>query len=178
MGKIAKLLKLKLEKLIIATFESYYGMSQTAIVYGTAGDDSPPLDDERIALIKIDGQGKYAVVGTLLQSQGAKQGEKILFSRDADGKLAAAISLLNDGKITLNGKDITVTAENSLGIDGQSINLGNAKTAKAAARKDDQVKVTIPAGTVLVAADAGVPNPFPIELTGTIQAGSNKVVIE
>lgn len=55
---------------------------------------------------------------------------------------------------------------------------------KGAARKDDQVKVTIPAGTVIVAvsggagaAAVGTPNPDPIELTGTITAGSGVVKV-
>lgn len=43
------------------------------------------------------------------------------------------------------------------------------------ARMNDTVKVTVPAGTFLTAAQAGVPNPAPVDLTGTITSGSSKL---
>lgn len=46
-----------------------------------------------------------------------------------------------------------------------------------AARVGDKVKVTIPANTFLVSADAGVKNPAPVEVEGTVQEGSGTVLI-
>lgn len=48
---------------------------------------------------------------------------------------------------------------------------------KGAARVGDKVKVTIPANTFLVSADAGVKNPAPVEVEGTVQEGSGTVLI-
>ncbi len=55
--------------------------------------------------------------------------------------------------------------------------LALANGTKGAARVDDEVEVTIPTGTFLVAATAGVLNPSPVKVTGKITAGSSKVVI-
>jgi hypothetical protein len=48
------------------------------------------------------------------------------------------------------------------------------------ARKTDEVRVTIPPGTVMVPNPAGgppIPNPVPITLNGTITGGSSKVKV-
>jgi hypothetical protein len=55
-------------------------------------------------------------------------------------------------------------------VDGKT-DLGSAATL-GIARKTDAVEVTIPAGTFLVSADAGVLNPLPVVVTGTITAAS------
>ena len=47
------------------------------------------------------------------------------------------------------------------------------KLLKDSARKGDSVQVTIPTGTFLVAATAGVPNPAPVIVTGEITSGSD-----
>lgn len=49
--------------------------------------------------------------------------------------------------------------------------------SKGAARKDDSVEVTIPAGTFLIAAQAGVPNSAPIKVQGKITSSSDSVKI-
>jgi len=48
---------------------------------------------------------------------------------------------------------------------------------EAAARVNDEVEVTIPANSFLVAAQAGVMNPAPVTVTGRITSGSTRVVI-
>ena len=62
-------------------------------------------------------------------------------------------------------------------LDGQKVNIADGAAGQKAARKGDKVKVTIPAGTFLVAAQAGVANAAPIEVEGTITQGSADVVI-
>lgn len=51
----------------------------------------------------------------------------------------------------------------------------NAAGKQPVARKTDPVRVTIPPGTVVIAAPGGTVNPTPIELDGTIQDGSSSV---
>lgn len=99
MGRIGRLITTKIEKFIVQTVESYMGANVTAETFAPSGDDSPPLPDDRIILVSVDGSGNLAAAGVLSVSQGAKAGEKILYSRDKDGRVKAAISLLNDGKI-------------------------------------------------------------------------------
>jgi hypothetical protein len=83
--------------------EAVKGDTRRAFLYGSVGDNSVPLGNERFALIKVDGTGKYATVAVLMKSQGALPGEKILYSRDPDGEIAAMISMLNDKSIELRG---------------------------------------------------------------------------
>ncbi len=49
--------------------------------------------------------------------------------------------------------------------------------SKGAAREDDQVEVTIPAGTFLTAAQLGVPNAAPVKVQGKITSASGTVKI-
>lgn len=66
-----------------------------------------------------------------------------------------------DGNVTINAKgDVTIN-------DG----------SKGAARQDDSVEVTIPSGTFLTAAQAGVPNAAPVKVQGTITSASETVKI-
>lgn len=58
----------------------------------------------------------------------------------------------------------------SLKENGQ-IHLGD--NGEFIAREGDPVQVTIPSGTFLVSADAGVLNPSPVNVTGTITSGSS-----
>lgn len=63
--------------------------------------------------------------------------------------------------------------EYSIDTDKIVLNSGTS----GASRKGDKVTVTIPAGTVIIGASEGVPNPTPITLEGTIEAGSGTVFI-
>jgi hypothetical protein len=99
MGRIGKLIKTEIEKFIIATVETRFKYNQTADFYAASGDDAPPLEKDRIALVGIDGTGNFAAIGVLMVSQGAKPGERILYSRDEDGNPQAILKLLGDGKI-------------------------------------------------------------------------------
>ena len=58
MGRIGKLIKTEIEKFIIATVETRFKYNQTADFYAASGDDAPPLEKDRIALVGIDGTGK------------------------------------------------------------------------------------------------------------------------
>lgn len=65
MGRIGKLIKTEIEKFIVATVETRFKFNQSCDMYASSGDDAPPLEKDRIALIEIDGTGKMAAVGVL-----------------------------------------------------------------------------------------------------------------
>ncbi len=118
MGRIGKHLKAEIEDYIEQTIETRLNYKQTALTFSTSGDDSPPIKDDRIILVSIDGNGKFAAVGVLTASQGAKPGEKILYSRNEDGKVQAVLSLLNDGKVKLKTpEEISIKNEKAVKIE-------------------------------------------------------------
>lgn len=144
MGRIGKLIKTAIDKYIVQTVEAYLGANITAETFAASGDDSPPLADDRIVLVKIDGSGNFAAIGVLTESQGAKPGEKILFSRDKDGEVQAAVKLLGDGKIemispddfSLEGKKLKLKAD-EITIEGQATELkGGSVKCKGTATPD------------------------------------------
>jgi hypothetical protein len=98
---IVRKLGAEIKKFITLIFEARKGDNRNALLYNSAGEDSVPLNDERLILVKVDGTGKYVAVAVLTQSQGAKPGEKIFFARDADAKTVSKISMLNDGSVSV-----------------------------------------------------------------------------
>lgn len=101
MGRIARMIKTEIENFIVQTVEMYFGANVTAETFAPSGDDSPPLPEDRIVLVQTDGTNNFVAVGVLSVSQGAKPGEKILYSRDENGEVKAAIKLLCDGSIQM-----------------------------------------------------------------------------
>lgn len=108
MGRIARVLQVED---LLETVEIYSGANVTAKAYGASGDDAPPLENDRVLLVPIEGTGNYAVAGVLDKSQGAKPGERILYSRDKDGNVRAVVHLMNDGSVSVvckneNGEEL------------------------------------------------------------------------
>ncbi len=176
MGIIAKCIDTVKEKFVTVTGETHKGFNRKGVLYTPIGEDSVPCKDDRILMVKVEGTGRYVVVGSLNVSQGAKSGEKILYSRNADGDVEAVVKLLEDGKMKFNAPDdIEIDSEKKVKINGGG---------KKAARKGDKVKIKIPANSVIVAVGGGsgspatgTPNPKAIECEGTIQEGSDDVEI-
>lgn len=98
MGRIARVLQ---TEDLLQTVEIYSGANVTAKTYGAGGEDAPPLENDRVLLVPIEGTGNYAVAGVLGKSQGAKPGERILYSRDKDGNVRAVVHLMNDGSVSV-----------------------------------------------------------------------------
>ena len=92
----------EIDKFVKLVFEARKDDNRNALLYNSAGEDSVPLNDERLILVKVDGTGKYIAVAVLTQSQGAKPGEKIFFARDPDGAVVSKISMLNDGSVSID----------------------------------------------------------------------------
>ncbi|GHU66625.1 hypothetical protein FACS189447_07880 [Spirochaetia bacterium] len=108
-SRIGKVINHSIEKFIELVVETRKDFNQKAFLYNSSGEDSPPVKNDRIALLKIDGTGKYVVAGVLTESQGAKPGEKIFFSRNADGELQSIIKMLEDGTIDRAIKKDSIT---------------------------------------------------------------------
>lgn len=136
MGKIANVQKTEaVDGLNDVTAEIAAGDVRTARLFAPSGDDSPPIANDRIVLVQIDGAGRFAAVGVLNESQGAKPGEKILYSRDSSGEVKAALKLLNDGKIEMvspeslsfSGSEVEVSAKEKMKLESKEIELTGGK---------------------------------------------------
>jgi hypothetical protein len=162
-ARMGKVIGHAIGKFIEVILETRKGYNQTVYLFNASGDDSPPLKNDKVIILKIDGTGNFIGVGVLGESQGANPGEKIFFSRDENGSVAAIIKLLNDGTIFFDGEKI-------------ALNGGGKKSA----RKGDKVKVIIPAGTFISSVTGqatGIPNSAPVELEGEITEGSKSVEV-
>ncbi len=94
---------------------------------------------------------------------------------------------LAEGEIALYTRDglrLYAKADKSLELTADALRIGSSDASKGAARKGDSVKVTIPANTFVIsvtggsgAPAVGVPNPAPIDVTGTVTSGSGKVSV-
>lgn len=137
MGRVGKHLKSEIKKYIIQTIETRMNFKQTAFTFAPSGEDSPPLKKDRIILVSIDGRGKFGAVGVLSVSQGAKPGEKILYSRDEDGEVQAVLSLLNDGKVKLETPEsISISTEKEITVEAkENIDVKTDKDMTLSAQK-------------------------------------------
>ncbi len=141
MGRIGKHLKAEIDKYIEQVIETRLNYNQTALTFAPSGDDSPPVKDDRIILVSIDGNGKFAAVGVLTASQGAKPGEKILYSRNEDGEVQAVLSLLNDGKVKLETpEEVSLATEKGVKAESkESFEITSEKDFKAESKANVEV---------------------------------------
>ena len=121
MGIIARCIKYAAEKLVTLTGETVKDFNINTFLYTPAGDDSIPLPNERLLLIKVDGTGKYVSAGVLTSSQGARPGEKIFFARNGNGEIVGKLSFLNDGTVILmatNDHSENISGDCTINVDG------------------------------------------------------------
>ena len=146
MGRIARLIKTEIEKFIVQTVESHFGANVTAETFAPSGDDSPPLPEDRVVIVDVDGTGNFVSVGVLSVSRGAKPGERFLYSRDSEGEVKAVLKLLNDGKIemvspedfSISAKNLSVSAESSISLESENIKMSGTSTEV----ESDDIKLT------------------------------------
>jgi hypothetical protein len=131
-GRIGKVIKHEIEKAVNIIAETRKDYNQKAVLYNSSGEDSPPVKNDKVVLLKIDGTGKYLVVGVLNETQGAKPGEKIFFARDEDGAIKSKLSMLGDGSAMwelddlfsmIAKKNIDIETEKKLKAKGKDIEL-------------------------------------------------------
>jgi hypothetical protein len=115
LGRIGKAIDHNIDKFIEVVMETRKGFNQKALLYNSSGEDAPPCVDDRLVLLKVDGTGKYVVVGVLTESQGAKPGEKIFFSRNTSGEIQSKIKMLEDGNVEGEiKKDLKITVKGNI----------------------------------------------------------------
>lgn len=122
MARIAEVKKVEEEDgAAVVTAEVVPGEVRSAGLAGAGGDGSPPIAGDRVVLVQVDGTGRFVAVGVLGESQGAKPGERVLYSRSADGEVMAALRLLNNGKIEM-------VSPESLSVRGKSVRIESEET--------------------------------------------------
>ena len=155
MGIIARCIKYAAEKLVTLTGETVKDFNINTLLYSPAGDDSIPLPNERLLLVKVDGTGKHVTAGVLTPSQGAKPGEKILFARDNDGNIVSKLSFLKDGTVKLEAEGDfikNIKGKAGINIDGD-FNMATANmtiTGRGDIKHDANGNFTIRGNTVKI----------------------------
>lgn len=135
---------------IVQTVEAHYGENKFCDQFAPSGEDAPPLKDDLVALMEVEGTGNMASVGVLTKSQGAKPGEKIIYSRNEKGEIVAKIHLKNDGSVDFNGQgnaELTVAGSLTLIVKGDANLTVEGKTevkSKGALdiKSDDNISIT------------------------------------
>lgn len=133
MGIIARVIQIENgdDEEIIQTVEAHYGENKFCDQYSQSGDDAPPLPEDRVLLIEVEGSGNCVSIGSLAISTGAKPGERVIYSRDEDGNVVAKIHLKNDGSMEITGdKDIDLSIKGSMSVtiegDSEIVTKGKA----------------------------------------------------
>ena len=117
-GRIGKVLKHEIDKAVELISETRKGYNQKTVLFNSSGEDSPPVKDDKIILLRIDGAGKCVGVGVFNESQGANPGEKIFFARDQEGNIVSKIKMLNNGDYIFdNNSETTGDATGNYTID-------------------------------------------------------------
>jgi len=98
-GRIGTVIKHEIEKAVEIIAETRTGYNQKGVLYNSSGEDSPPVVDDKIVILKVDGSGKGLIVGVFNKSQGAKPGEKIYFARNEKGEIKSKLSMLGKGEV-------------------------------------------------------------------------------
>ena len=144
------------------------------------------LNDETKIEVDVDGNVKIEAKGDITikadkNSEIAIKGDSVI---NTDGKLeitAKGDSVINaDGKLEITAKgDSVINADGNIEITAKgNVKLNNG--SKGAARQDDTVEVTIPAGSFITAVTGqatGTPNPAPVTVQGKITSASGTVKI-
>jgi hypothetical protein len=105
-GRIGEVVNHEIDGAVELTVETRKGYNQNGVLFGSSGEDSPPVKGDKIVMLKIDGTGKYAVIGVFNETRGAKPGEKIFFARDEGGEIKSALSMLGDGSVKWELEDL------------------------------------------------------------------------
>lgn len=112
MGRLGTIEKIEIDKdskNIIITATSDNAITQNADLINPAGEDSLPLSQsDVIYLASVEGINQLIALGVISKSLGAKEGEKIIYSRKAENdkvELMCKIYLKNDGNLSIEAVD-------------------------------------------------------------------------
>lgn len=159
MGLIAKVLKIENgdDEEVIQTVEAHYGENKYTDQYSSSGDDAPPLVEDRVVLVGVEGTGNAVSCGVLTKSQGAKPGEKLIYSRNEDGELVAKIHLKNDGSVEFYGEkdaELEVKGDVRVKIEGDANVEASGKVILKGGNVEVNGNVKVTGGTCEIAGTA------------------------
>jgi len=117
MGRIARVLESKVNSdgFLILKVEVDYKNNKQIELYSSPGDCSRPLAEDKILIIEKEGTGEYAGIAILNEDQSEDEGEKKLFSRDANGNIKASVYFKKDGKLIIDcDSDIEIKSDSKI----------------------------------------------------------------
>jgi hypothetical protein len=112
MGMLGVIEKIEIDKdskNIIITAITDNSVTQKVDLINASGEDSVPIAQDDIAFLeKVEGINQLVALGIIAKSLGAKEGEKIIYSRKAKNnnvELMTKIYLKNDGQLSIEAVD-------------------------------------------------------------------------
>lgn len=141
------------------------GPNVTAEHFAPPGDDSHPLPTDYAYTAPTPQRGRLAAVGYVdpLNTPQAQPGEKRIYARDTDGVVVVEVWLKNDGTITAENGNGSVT----LSADGSILGRNGAGSFELQTSGDFVVN------GVIIAANGAVTIPSSLMLNGKEIAGHN-----
>jgi len=137
-GRIGKVIKHEIDKAVEIIAETRKGYNQKGVLYNSSGEDSPPVENDKIVILKVDGSGKGVIVGVFNETQGAKPGEKIFFARNEKGEIKSKLSMLGKGEVIwelqdifelLTEKSAKIEAKEKIEIKGKDVEISGDAVA-------------------------------------------------
>jgi len=116
-GRIARVLESKVDSdgFLILKVEVDYKNNKQIELYSGPGDCSRPLPEDKVLIIEKEGTGEYAGIAILNEDQSEDEGEKKLFSRDANGNIKTSVYFKKDGKLIIDcDSDIEIKSDSKI----------------------------------------------------------------
>ena len=160
-GRIGQVIKHEIEKAVEIIAETRKGYNQKGVLYNSSGEDSPPVENDKIVILKVDGSGKGVIVGVFNETQGAKPGEKIYFARNEKGEIKSKLSMLGKGEVLwelqdffelLTEKTIKLEAKEKIGIKSEG-NFDIEAEKGVAVKSADNFDIEAKKGVTVKSAD-------------------------
>lgn len=163
--------------------DSGAGVPEEVELYQPPGEDSLPLPGDSALLQEAPGTGIKAVVGfdDPVNAGKAAEGEKRVYSRTVEGKLAADIWLKNDGSVHIEVHELTapiyIKSKGPVIIDSPDVRLGSETASRQVACVGDMIAGSFKAignlgGPILPAPPAVPTSTGGVPFTAQIISGS------
>lgn len=127
---------------------------------GAPGDDSLPLDSDRVVGIPTGGTGRVVAGGYAdTENEGvAVKGEKRLYSRDSEGDVRATLYLKKDGTIEIENAGVTVRLEDggAVEINNGSVTVKLEESGAVEVEASDAIEVRNESGDFSLSADGAL----------------------
>lgn len=113
------------------------GANSEADLYGSAGEDAPPLEGDFVAIIQGPGNGARFTLGSMdpRNEPQAAPGERRTYGRSPDGVIVGTIWIKGDGSLVIE-------ATRAIHVDAPEVLMGDGGRPVACA--GDLVAVTVP----------------------------------